>query len=209
MAFTRSDGINSFGRQLTAFDITLDMLLKDNKANILTNSQIVTVNGHEAEIQMVDVIPYLASNGGFGNSNFQVLKETVGIKLKILPYVNTDGYITTQITPEVSSIQSWTAQGYPWTKKRESTTTVRVRDGETIVIAGLITTETINTDTKVPLLWRIPFIGKKWFTHTEKQDKKTDLIIQVTPSIIKDNYSGIDKKDYHKDAEEKAFEEEN
>ena len=209
MAFTRSDGINSFGRQLTAFDITLDMLLKDNKANILTNSQIVTVNGHEAEIQMVDVIPYLASNGGFGNSNFQVLKETVGIKLKILPYVNTDGYITTQITPEVSSIQSWTAQGYPWTKKRESTTTVRVRDGETIVIAGLITTETINTDTKVPLLWRIPFIGKKWFTHTEKQDKKTDLIIQVTPSIVKDNYSGIDKKDYHKDAEEKAFEEEN
>jgi len=209
MAFTRSGGVNSFGRQLTAFDVTLDMLLKDNKANILTNSQIVTVNGHEAEIQMVDVIPYLASNGGFGNSNFQVLKETVGIKLKILPYVNTDGYITTQITPEVSSIQSWTAQGYPWTKKRESTTTVRVKDGETIVIAGLITTESINTDTKVPLLWRIPFIGKKWFTHTEMQDKKTDLIIQVTPSIVKDNYSGIDKKDYHKDAEEKAFEEEN
>tara|TARA_B110001454_G_scaffold95617_1_gene90709 strand:+ start:3077 stop:4498 length:1422 start_codon:yes stop_codon:yes gene_type:complete len=209
MAFTRSDGINPFGRQLTAFDLTLDMLLKDNRANILTNSQIVTVNGHEAEIQMVDVIPYLASNGGFGNSNFQVLKETVGIKLKILPYVNTDGYITTQITPEVSSIQSWTAQGYPWTKKRTSTTTVRVKDGETIVIAGLITTETIHTDTKVPLLWRIPFIGKKWFTHAEKQDKKTDLIIQVTPSIIKDNYSGIDKKDYHKDAEEKAFEEEN
>ena len=209
MAFTRSDGINPFGRQLTAFDLTLDMLLKDNRANILTNSQIVTVNGHEAEIQMVDVIPYLASNGGFGNSNFQVLKETVGIKLKILPYVNTDGYITTQITPEVSSIQSWTAQGYPWTKKRTSTTTVRVKDGETIVIAGLITTETIHTDTKVPLLWRIPFIGKKWFTHAEKQDKKTDLIIQVTPSIIKDNYSGIDKKGYHKDAEEKAFEEEN
>ncbi|MDB4859415.1 secretin and TonB N-terminal domain-containing protein [Candidatus Marinimicrobia bacterium] len=209
MAFTRSGGVNSFGRQLTAFDVTLDMLLKDNKANILTNSQIVTVNGHEAEIQMVDVIPYLASNGGFGNSNFQVLKETVGIKLKILPYVNTDGYITTQITPEVSSIQSWTAQGYPWTKKRESTTTVRVKDGQTIVIAGLITTESINTDTKVPVLWRIPWFGKKWFTHTEMQDKKTDLIIQVTPSIVKDNYSGIDKQDYHKNAEEKAFEEEN
>ncbi|MAZ60938.1 MAG: hypothetical protein CMG50_02020 [Candidatus Marinimicrobia bacterium] len=209
MAFTRSGGVNSFGRQLTAFDVTLDMLLKDNKANILTNSQIVTVNGHEAEIQMVDVIPYLASNGGFGNSNFQVLKETVGIKLKILPYVNTDGYITTQITPEVSSIQSWTAQGYPWTKKRESTTTVRVKDGQTIVIAGLITTESINTDTKVPVLWRIPWVGKKWFTHTEMQDKKTDLIIQVTPSIVKDNYSGIEKQDYHKNAEEKAFEEEN
>ena len=144
----------------------------------------MTVNGHEAEIQMVDVIPYLASNGGFGNSNFQVLKETVGIKLKILPYVNTDGYITTSITPEVSSIQSWTAQGYPWTKKRESTTTVRVKDGETIVIAGLITTESINTDTKVPILWRIPFIGKKWFTHTELQDKKTHEKYSVAKKVI-------------------------
>ncbi len=206
MGFTRSDGINAFGRQLTAFDVTLDMLIKDNKANILTNSQIVTVNGHEATIQMVDEIPYLASSGGFGNSNFQVLKESVGIKLHILPYVNTDGYITTKITPEVSSIQSWTAQGYPWTKKRESTTTVRVKDGETIVIAGLITTEAINTESKVPILWRIPWAGKKWFTHTETQDKKTDLIIQVTPSVIKDNYSGIDKKDYHYESENKAFE---
>ena len=209
MPFTRSGGVNKFGRQLTAFDVTLDMLIKDNKANILTNSQIVTVNGHEATIQMVDVIPYLASSGGQGNANFQVLKETVGIKLKILPYVNTDGYITTQITPEVSSIQSWTAQGYPWTKKRESTTTVRVKDGETIVIAGLITTETINTETKVPVLWRIPWFGKKWFTHYEAEDKKTDLIIQVTPRVVVDNYSGIEKKSYHIDAEGEAFDNNN
>ena len=59
---------------------------------------------------------------------------------------------------------------------------------------------------RFPLLWRIPWAGKKWFTHTETQDKKTDLIIQVTPRVIKDNYSGIDKKDYHKESENKAFE---
>ena len=87
--------VNKFGRQLTAFDVTLDMLLKDNRAQILTNSQVVTVNGHEAMIEMVDEIPYLASNGGEGNTNFQVAKESVGIKLKILPYVNADGFITT------------------------------------------------------------------------------------------------------------------
>ena len=49
--------------------------------------------------------------------------------------------------------------------------------------------------------------GKKLFTHTQMQDKKTDLIIQVTPSIVKDNYSGIDKKYYHIDAEDKFFNE--
>ena len=204
MPFTRGSS-SGLSRQLTAFDLTLDMMVKDNKADIITNSQVVTVNGHEATIEMVDVIPYLASSGGQGNSNFQVLKESVGIKLHILPYVNTDGYITTKVTPEVSSIQSWTAQGYPWTKKRISTTTVRVKDGEPIIIAGLITSETIKTENKVPFLWRIPIIGKRWFTHTEMQDKKTDLIIEVRPSIIKDNYSGITKKEYHLKAEEKII----
>ena len=203
IAYTRNvSNINPFGRQLTAFDVTLDLLLKDNKANIITNSQVVTVNGHEATIEMVDVIPYLASSSGIGG-NMQVLKETVGVKLNILPYVNSDGYITTEITPEVSSIISWTSQGYPWTKKRTSTTTVRVKDGETIVIAGLVNTEEVDVRTKVPLLWRIPIIGKRWFSHTNIEVKKTDLIIQIKPSIVVDNYSGIDKKEYHEEAEEK------
>ena len=194
--------VNKSGRQLTAFDVTLDMLLKDNRAQILTNSQVVTVNGHEAMIEMVDEIPYLASNGGEGNTNFQVAKESVGIKLKILPYVNADGFITTKITPEVSSIIDWTAQGYPWTKKRISETTVRVQDGETIVIAGLISNEKLKTEVKVPLLWRIPIIGKRWFTHTQDVNKKTDLIIQVRPTIVQDNYSGITKQSYHKELED-------
>ena len=207
MPYTRNlDNINPFGRQLTAFDVTLDMLLKDNQADILTNSQVVTVNGQEATIEMVDVIPYLASSGGIGGQ-MQILKETVGIKLHILPYVNSDGYITTEITPELSSIISWTAQGYPWTKKRTSTTTVRVLDGETIVIAGLVTTEEVEVRSKVPVLWRIPIIGKRWFSHNEISEKKTDLIIQVKPTIVVDNYSGIDKKEYHIDAEESMINE--
>ena len=204
MAFTRESGIQPFGRQLTAFDVTLDMLLKDNRANILTNSQVVTLNGHSATIDMVDEIPYLASSGGIGGT-MQVLKEIVGIRLNILPTVNSDGYITTKVTPEVSSIQEWTAQGYPWTKKRQSQTTIRVKDGETIVIAGLVTTEKINSDSKFPILWRIPWIGKRFFTHTMEEDKKTDLVIQVKPTIVKDNYSGIVKQYYHEDAEKRLI----
>ena len=80
-------------------------------------------------------------------------------------------------------------------------TTIRVRDGEQIVIAGLVTTNTIDIESKFPLLWRIPWIGKKVFTHTTEEQQKTDLIIQVKPTIVKDNYSGIDKQYYHKDAE--------
>ena len=201
MTWTRAAEIRPFGRQLTAFDITLDMLLKDNQATVLTNSQVVTLNGHAATIDMVDEIPYLAQSSG-SSGNMQVLKEVVGIRLHILPTVNKDGYITTTVTPEVSSIIDWTTLGYPWTKKRKSHTTVRVKDGETIVIAGLVTSETVEIESKFPILWRIPWIGKKIFTHSKEEQKKTDLIIQVKPTIVKDNNSGIIKQYYHENAED-------
>jgi len=204
MYFTRGSGIQPFSRQLTAFDLTLDFMLQNNQADILTNSEVVTLNGHEATISMVDVIPYLAQSGGVGGQ-MQVQQEEVGIKLHILPTVNSDGFITTDVTPEVSSIINWTPQGYPWTKKRQSTTTIRVKDGESIVIAGLLSSEMIDTQDKFPLLWRIPFFGKKFFTHTSKTEKKTDLVIQITPHVIKDNYSGINKTEYHKAAESRIL----
>ena len=102
----------------------------------------------------------------------QVLKEIVGIRLHILPTVNSDGYITTEVTPEVSSIVDWTSQGYPWTKKRKSTTTIRVKDSETIVIAGLVTSEAIKTQNKFPILWRIHGLVKNSSHILMIQNKK-------------------------------------
>ena len=94
------------------------MLLKNNTAEILANSEVVTLNGHEATISMVDVVPYILSSGGVGGQ-VQVQREEVGIKLKILPTVNSDGYITTQVTPEVSSIYDFIGpdRNIPWVKK--------------------------------------------------------------------------------------------
>ena len=73
-------------RQLTAFDITLDMLLKNNQAEILANSEVVTLNGHRATISMVDVVPYVISSGGVGGQ-VQVQREEVGIKLSIISII--------------------------------------------------------------------------------------------------------------------------
>jgi type IV pilus assembly protein PilQ len=197
-----TDPIQGFSRQLTAFDVTIDMLLKNNTAEILANSEVVTLNGHVATISMVDVIPYILSSGGVGGQ-VQVQREEVGIKLRILPTVNSDGYITTHITPEVSSIYDFIGpdRNIPWVKKRISTTTVRVKDNESIIIAGLYAGSKILTENKVPLLWRIPFIGKWLFVHKVEKVTKTDLIIEITPRIISDNYSFIEKKKYHADIE--------
>ena len=186
----------------TKYDATIDILLKNNTAEILANSEVVTLNGHEATISMVDVVPYILSSGGVGGQ-VQVQTEEVGIKLSILPSVNSDGYITTHITPEVSSIYDFIGpdRNVPWVKKRVSTTTVRVKDNESIIIAGLYAGNKTWSENKVPLLWRIPFIGKRLFVHRFEKVTKTDLIIEVTPRIISDNYSFIEKKTYHANIE--------
>ena len=193
-----------FSRQMTAFDVTLDMLIKNNEATVLADSKVVTLNGHSASISMVDVVPYILSSGGVGGQ-VQVAREEIGIKLNIWPTVNTDGYITTQVTPEVSSIYDFIGpdQNIPWVKKRISNTTIRVQNEESIIIAGLLGTDKRYEQNKVPLLWRIPWgIGEKFFTSYSENERTTDLIIQITPRIIEDNYSGILKTSSHKSAEE-------
>ena len=206
-------GLIPFGygaaRQLTAFDLALDFLLKDNKAQILANSQVVTLNGHQATISMVDVVPYVLSSGGVGGQ-VKVQKEEVGIKLTILPTINDDGYITTSVTPEVSSIYDMIGpeRNIPHVKKRISNTTVRVLDGETIVIAGLLSANKRKQVSYMPvfgcLLGWIPYLGNL-FKHNSEVILKTDLIVQITPRIITEGDSGIKQNLYHKLTEEQLM----
>ena len=195
-----------FSRQLTAFDVTLDFLLKENRAELLANSQVVALNGKEAIIEMVDVVPYILSAGGVGGQ-VQVQREEVGIKLKIVPIVNSDGYITTQVTPEVSSIFDFIGpdNNIPWVKRRQSNTTIRVKENQSIIIAGLLGSDKKYEEHRLPLFWRIPYVGEKLFTHTREIESKTDLIIQITPKIVRDDYTGIDKKEYHIEAENAVY----
>ena len=206
MYFQRIDpGANKvgFSRQLSAFDITLDMMMKNNNAEILANSKVVTLNGREATLEMVDVIPYILSSGGVGGQ-VQVQREIVGIKLNVKPYVNSDGYITTTVTPEMSSIYDFIGpdRNIPWVKRRVSTTTVRVKDGEPIIIAGLLGVDQKKTVYEVPILGALPFIGR-FFQHEFSQESKTDLIIEITPHIVRDSYTGITKNDVMLDLEDK------
>ena len=185
-----------FSRQLTAFDLTLDMLLRNNKAEVLADSRLTTINGREASIKLVDIVPYILSSGGVGGQ-VQVQKEEVGIKLNIAPTVNTDGYITVKVEPEVSTIFEFIGPdaNIPRVKSRTSSTTIRVKDGESIVIGGLLSNDKKQTTYKLPFFHRLPWLGEKIFTSRSIIERKTDLIIQITPRIIVDEYSGIVKSE--------------
>ena len=188
---------------MTAFDFTLDMLLRNNKAEVLADSRLTTINGRPANIKLVDIVPYILSSGGVGGQ-VQVQKEEVGIKLDVLPTVNTDGYITVKVEPEVSTIFEFIGPdaNIPRVKKRASSSTIRVRDGESIIIGGLLSNDKKQTTYKFPLLHKLPYIGEKIFTSRGVIERKTDLVIQITPKIIEDAYTGIEKSkevaDYEK-----------
>lgn len=183
-----------FSRQMTAFDITLDMLMKANQAEVLADSRLTTLNGREASIKLVDIVPYILSSGGVGGQ-VQVQREEVGIKLDINPTVNTDGFITVKVEPEVSTIFEFIGpdNNIPRVKSRKSSTTIRVKDGESIIIGGLLSNDRKQTLYKFPLLHKLPWIGEKLFTSKNLVERKTDLIIQITPRIVVDNYTGIMK----------------
>ena len=185
-----------FSRQMTAFDITLDMLMKANQAEVLADSRLTTLNGREASIKLVDIVPYILSSGGVGGQ-VQVQREEVGIKLDINPTVNTDGFITVKVEPEVSTIFEFIGpdNNIPRVKSRQSSTTIRVKDGESIIIGGLLSNDRKQTLYKVPILHKIPWIGEKLFTSKNLVERKTALIIQITPRIVIDNYTGIMKTD--------------
>ena len=95
----------------------------------------------------------------------------------------------------------------PRVKSRQSATTIRVKDSETIVIGGLISRDKKVTEWKFPGLYKIPLLGKKLFTSRDIIDRKTDLIIQITPTIVKDNYTKVDKTTNVQDFEKNTIEE--
>ena len=172
--------VGHFSRQLTAFDITIDWLMQNNAAKLLTDTRITALNGEEAEIHIGEVVPYIAEDN---EKQIQVEREEVGIKLKVRPTVNSEGQITTRIEPEVSSVLELVGGYIPRTKVRKITSTVTVPDGRRIFVGGLLNTTMSTTVNKVPILGSIPFLGKL-FQHKVKLMEKTDLIIEITPRVV-------------------------
>ena len=180
---------NDIGRQAKAFQVALDLMIQQGNARVLASPKIATLNGREASMLIGSRIPYLVTGttfaGGGAAPTQHVEKEEVGVKLSITPLINADGYITTEIRPEVSSVTGFKGSNadLPVVATRQASTTVRLRDGNSVLIGGLISEEKTTTVTKVPVLGSLPGIGFL-FQHHTITSRKTDLVIEVTPRIL-------------------------
>ena len=178
-----SAGTVKFGmvRSWGELDAMLQMLEKTNKANIISNPRITTMDNREASILVGKEIPLIVADEA-GNPVTELTK--IGIILRVTPHVNTDRTITLDLHPEVSELQSEaTAQGGVIITMAEADTRVVVKNGETAVIGGLIKKVETELVTGIPYLKDIPFLGRLFSSQT-KINKSTELVIFVTPTIV-------------------------
>ncbi len=183
--------LRNFNRLPKVFRTFVDLLIRDGNAKVLAQPKLVTLNGKEASMLSGQRIPYLVSQtvfaGGAAAPTQSVQREEVGIKLSITPLINADGYITVHIRPEVSSVTGFRGEqnDLPVVSTRQAETTVRLKDGSSVVIGGLLNEEKVTGYTKVPLLGDIPWLGAL-FRHENTESRRRDLLIEVTPHLLPD-----------------------
>ncbi|MBV8582984.1 MAG: hypothetical protein JO241_03230 [Candidatus Eremiobacteraeota bacterium] len=176
--------------QLTA---VMNFLIQNNHARILEDPRITTVSGRTASLRAGETVNILTTaGGGVGTvATTQVQSFQTGVTLDITPVVNEGDYITVTLHPSVNSIAAINpTTGVPNIQSRDTTTTIGLHDGETIVIAGLIEELDQKSTQKIPILGDIPLIGPLLFSYHNTQHTRNELIVTVTPHILRSGDNG-------------------
>jgi len=170
------------------WNVVLDALKKDDKFSILSTPRIFTSNNTEAQINISQRVPYVTSSREDvnGNFTFNYAFEDVGIVLTVTPRITANGYVTMDVTQTANDLQGYTSFNAPIINQRQADTTVSVKDGETIVLGGIIRNSVTSSVRKVPLLGDIPILGEL-FKSTSKTNNKTELLVFLTPRVVRDD----------------------
>ncbi len=159
------------------------LYIANGQGKIKANPRISTYNGKDANINVVRDFTFKVSTSTPAGLVTQVQTVQAGTSLKVIPYIGAAGDVLTEIHAEVSSIVEVTTEGLPQIARRKADTFLRVKDGETIVIGGLIQDNLLKNTEKLPVLGDIPILGSLFQSKTEKEDQ-TELIIFITPHLV-------------------------
>lgn len=165
---------------------SLNTMVAEGRANVVANPRIATLDNQEALINIGSRIPYAVPVTSGSNTQWTVDYIDAGVKLKITPQLGDDGDITTFIQPEVSSISEWrtTAAGdFPVISTRNASATVRIKNGDTIVVGGLLSEVDRENITKIPILGYLPGLGLL-FQNRNLEKEKTEIVFLITPHVI-------------------------
>ena len=182
-----------------AIQYSLQYIINNGNGRILTNPKFMVTNGRKATIDMTSdyvksVTSQVMESTSQGGTTTGTTQKTYdigsddGLKIEIVPFISPDGYVSMNITPETATIKQQT-DDYTLLQRRDlELKNIRIRDGETLVLAGLIKEEETQNAQKMPVLSDLPFIGA-FFRGNAAKKTKEELVILVTPHIIKDGDS--------------------
>ncbi|MGR3295630.1 MAG: type II secretion system protein GspD, partial [Candidatus Bathyanammoxibius sp.] len=194
-AFTGTTGVFSqFTMATGAMKLLIQALEEQGTVNIISSPSVSTLNNQTAIIRVATVetvflgqTTTIATTATTTQEGASTSTVTIGVTLDVTPQISASGVITMNIHPaitdQVGETKSRFGDTAPKIAVRETDTVVRVRDGETIVIGGLMSDKVIVTENKFPLLWRLPGIGRAFIAKSRTVDK-IDLVILITPTIL-------------------------
>ncbi|MBN1781621.1 hypothetical protein JW948_10880 [bacterium] len=183
------EGTWKMGR-LTASQYTavLDVLKEKTDATLRLNPRILAMNDEESSISVGTTVPIpeVQQSSGSLSERITFSYKEVNVQLNVTPHVGHNKEIVMYVNPVIEEISEWVEYGLqraPMTTKRAVNSIVSIKNGETIVIGGLIKNQQIKIIKKVWLLGNLPLIGR-FFQHSSLEDKQTDMMIFITPTIV-------------------------
>ena len=190
IAAMKAAGIDTSGLSgKVAFPVVLQALQTNGALNVLSTPNIMTSDNKEAEIFVGENVPFLSGTNltSTGLSQQSIERKDTGIILKIKPQISEGEYIKLDIYQEISAVKDFGTATTPnlGSTKRSAKTSVVVKNTDTVLIGGLIQDTDQVVESKIPLLGDIPGLGWLFKTKSTKRDK-TNLLIMLTPRIIKD-----------------------
>lgn len=174
-------------------DLTIHALQESGRLNVLSRPYILTRNNQLATITVGEEVPIPTGTTSVAGQSQTTIeyRDDIGIVLNVTPSINPDGLVNMTVNPKITTrsaesvaiTENLTAEAFA---TRSAETNVAVRDGQTIVIGGLIEDQLTDTIKKVPLLGDIPVVGHL-FKRTIKQKAKTELLIFLTPHVAQES----------------------
>jgi type II secretion system protein D len=195
---TTAIGVPNLAVTSADFGVLIRALESQGKLEVLSNPQVMVNNNQPAEIKVIDEIGVASETERTNNGLISgVDRIDAGIILNVTPSISADGFVRMEIKPEISSLTSRITQinadqTSPIITRRTIDTVVTVKDGQSVVIGGLIQTSEETRRTKVPIIGDIPILGIP-FNSTEDETRKTELMVILTPRVIPGQSEDQDK----------------
>jgi type IV pilus assembly protein PilQ len=166
-------------------DLVLSAMEAQGRGKVISNPKIVTSENRPARITQGTEIPYQSSSAQLGTN---IMFKLAVLELEVTPHLIKDGNIRLTIRAKKDEPDFDSRFPVPAVTKREAVTELLVRDGETVVMGGIYEVTQEDDTSGIPGLQNIPLLGRL-FKHTAKTDNKTELLIFITPTLLKNVYA--------------------